>query len=178
MSIFFVSILFICFSKTTSASLPSTVNRQPSLVICQASTANYQFSRPDFYKAMEEDNKELVKAQLKELKSAPPELKDAFMGTMIMKQAGFGGAAATKLHLFKEGHKMLETAIRQNPGNAEFRFLRLMIQEHAPGVLGYKNDIQKDSEFIRKSYKSLPEEVQHAIADYNKKSKLLKLEVS
>jgi len=174
MRIYFISILFACLLKSTPDIPRSTINRQPSIVNHQPSTIN----RPAFYKAMEKDNKELVNEQLTELKLAPADLKDAFMGTMIMKQAGLGGSPTTKLHLFKEGHKMLETAIKQNPDNAEFRFLRLMIQENAPGVLGYKNDMRKDSEFIRKSYKLLPEDVQHAIADYNKKSKVLKLEVS
>ena len=73
---------------------------------------------------------------------------------------------------------MLEAAIKQDPDNAEFRFLRLIVQEHAPGALGYKTDIEKDSEMIRKYYKSLPEEVQHTIEDYSKKSKFLKLDVS
>ena len=73
---------------------------------------------------------------------------------------------------------MLEGAIKKNPDNAEFRFLRLMVQEYAPGILGYKNDTEKDSEYIRKSYKSLPGEVQQAIANYSKKSKLLMLDVS
>ena len=73
---------------------------------------------------------------------------------------------------------MLEEAIKRDPDNAEFRFLRLVIQEHAPGFLGYKGNIEKDCAYIRKYYKSLPDEVQQTIADYNKKSKFLKLDVS
>ncbi len=116
--------------------------------------------------------------QLTELKTAPVEIKDAFTGAMLMKKASFTGPPSTKLHLFREGHKMLEDAIKKEPDNAEFRFLRLIIQEHAPGILGYKNDLQKDSDMIRKSYKSLPEDVQQIMADYSKKSKFLKLDVS
>jgi hypothetical protein len=127
---------------------------------------------------MEENNKTLVNTQLEELKTAPDDIRDAFMGAMIMKKASIGGAPSTKLHLFKEGRRMLEKAIKEDPDNAEFRFLRLMVQEHAPGALGYKNDVEKDCEFIKKSYKSLPGEVQVTIADYSKKSKFLKLEVS
>jgi hypothetical protein len=127
---------------------------------------------------MEENNKTLVNDQLTELKSAPADLQEAFMGAMLMKKASFTGPASTKLHLFKAGRKMLEAAIKQDPGNAEFRFLRLMVQEHAPGALGYKNDVEKDCLYIRKSYKSLTDEVQRVIADYSKKSKFLKLEVS
>jgi hypothetical protein len=167
---------------TASAVKPSTVNRHPSAVNRQPSTIIRQpsipLNRPAFYKAMQENDKALVNAQLDELKTAPEDIRPAFMGAMIMKKAGMGGTPPAKLHLFKEGRKMLETAIRQDPGNAEYRFLRLMVQEHSPAVLGYKNDMEKDSEYIRKSYKSLPEEVQQVIDDYSKNSKVLKLGVS
>jgi len=135
-------------------------------------------NRPAYYKAMQGDNKELVNAQLSELNGGSETVRDAFIGAMTMKKAGLGGSPITKLHLFKVGHKMLEAAIIKDPNNAEFRFLRLMIQEHAPGILGYKNEINTDSEYIKKMYKTLPDDVQHAITDYSKKSKYLKLGVS
>jgi hypothetical protein len=135
-------------------------------------------NRAAFYKAMEESNKYLVNAQLKELQTVPVEIKGAFTGALLMKKAGFNAPPAIKLRQFKEGRKMLETAIRDYPENTEFRFLRLIIQEHAPGVLGYKNDLEKDSEFIQKSYKSLPDDLQQIMISYSKKSKFLKLEVS
>jgi len=171
MKLFFLSI-FLFFSHlgikaNISHRQPPTANRQPPTV-----------NRSAFYKAMEENNKDLVNAQLKELQTAPAEIQDAFTGALLMKKAGFNAPPAIKLRLFKSGRKMLEAAIRDNPENTEFRFLRLIIQEHAPGVLGYKNDIEKDSEFIQKSYKSLPDELQQIMASYSKKSKFLKLEVS
>jgi hypothetical protein len=147
----------------------------------QLSTAScqlYIIDRTAFYKAMEESNKELVNAQLKELQMAPADIQDAFTGALLMKKASFNAPPAIKLRLFKAGRKMLEAAIRDDPENTEYRFLRLIIQEHAPGVLGYKNDIEKDSEFIQKSYKLLPDELQQIIVSYSKKSKFLKLEVS
>jgi hypothetical protein len=150
--------------------LPSTVNRQPS-------TSN-GLNREAFYKAMEENKKDLVNAQLEELKSAPEESYSAFLGAMLMKRASFPAAAGVKLRYFKQGHKMLEAAIKKEPENAEYRLLRLMVQEHAPGVLGYRDDIQKDCELIRKSYKSQSPEIQEYIGAYNKKSKFLKLDVS
>jgi len=135
-------------------------------------------NRAAYYKAMESESKTLVDAQISELNSAPANVKNAFLGAMIMRKAGIGGGPSAKLKLFKQGHKLLEDAIAKDPKNAEFRFLRLIIQENAPGILGYKSDEQKDSELIRKSYKSLPEDLQKTIADYNKKSKVLKLQVS
>jgi hypothetical protein len=175
-----VCINAFAISRSSVNRQPSTVNRQPSTVIRQPSSADTtSFNRPAFYKAMQGNNKELVNAQLTELKSLEPKnAQNAFLGAMTMKKAGLGGSPPAKLHLFKEGHKMLEAAILEDPNNAEFRFLRLLIQENAPGVLGYKNNEEKDCEMIRKSYKSLPPDLQHVIADYNKKSKLLKLEVS
>src|ERR1700682_3380670 len=152
------------------AAIGSTRSTEPeSLTIGRRSSKNLstELNRSAFYKAMKENNKELVNSQIDQLKSVPFDIRGAFLGTMIMKKAGLIGIPAIKLHLFREGHQMLEAAIRHDPDNAEYRFLPLMIQEHAPGILGYKNDVEKDSEYISKSYKSLPEEVQHAIADYS-----------
>lgn len=134
--------------------------------------------RTTFYQAIRQDKKDLINNQLKKLKAVSPGIRQAFEGAMIMKKAGIGGNPITKLNLFKQGHKELEAAIKKEPDNAEFRFLRLIIQENSPGFLGYKDNLEGDSEYIRKSYKSLPGEVQRAIADYNKKSKVLKLQVS
>jgi hypothetical protein len=171
MKLFFLSIFLFFSYLVIKANIlhhqPSTVNRQ-----------RFSVNRTAFYKAMEESNKDLVNAQLKELQTAPDEIRDAFTGALLMKKAGFNAPPAIKLHLFKEGHKMLEAAIRMYPENAEFRFLRLIVQEHAPGVLGYKSDLEKDNEFIEKSYKSLPDELQQIMVSYSKKSKFLKLEVS
>jgi hypothetical protein len=160
----------------------STVNCQLSTTNRQLPPANHQpptdLNRAAFYKAMESDSKTLVDAQISELNSAPEDVKNAFLGAMYMRKAGIGGNPASKLKLFKQGRKLLEEAIAKDPKNTEFRFLRLIIQENAPGVLGYKNDEQKDSEIIRNSYFSLPDDLQKAIANYNKKSKVLKLQVS
>ncbi len=184
MNLFLMIVFLINASSNTTAikqnqwlksnSRRSTVNGHRSTITHNLSIV----SRTSYYKALEENNKDLVNTQLTELKTAPDEIRDGLTGAMLMKKASFFAAAATKLHLFREGHKMLEDAIKKDPENAEFRFLRLIIQEHAPGVLGYKNDLQNDSELIRKSYKSLPEELQQIMIAYSKKSKFLKLEVS
>ena len=39
--------------------------------------------------------------------------------------------------------------------NVEYRFLRLPIQEHAPKIIKYQKDIQKDKEMIIREYKNL-----------------------
>lgn len=136
------------------------------------------FNRGAFYKAMQVDKMDQVNAQLDQIKTAELKDKDAFEGALIMKKAGLSSGAGKKLKIFKSGHAKLESAIQRDPGNVEFRFLRLMVQENAPGILGYKKELDKDSELVRKGYKKLPEEVQHAVVDYNKKSKILKLQDS
>jgi len=175
-----VNILLICFAGSSSAAI--VIPSDNKLVHSQLSAVNNKLTsdlnRAAFYKAIQSDNKILVDAQISELNSIPANIKDAFLGAMTMRRAGIGGNPVSKLKLFKKGHKLLEAAIKQDPNNTEYRFLRLMIQENAPGILGYKIDEEKDSEYIRKSYKSLPEDLQRTIADYNKTSKILKLQVS
>jgi hypothetical protein len=140
--------------------------------------AQSDFSRQAFYKAMASDQKEVINAEMAAVQKAPARDKEAFEGALTMKKASFGGSPSKKLNLFKQGRQKLEAAIKQEPDNAEYRFLRLLVQENAPGFLGYKDDLKNDSEVIRKSYKSLPPEVQDAIADYSKKSKILKNKIS
>ncbi len=135
-------------------------------------------NRPTYYQAMQQDKKDLVNQELKTLKAEPLSARQAFEGALIMKKAGLGGNPVQKLNLFKQGHNELEAAIKKDPKNVEFRFLRLIIQENAPRMLGYKDQLTTDSEYIKKSYKTLPDEVQRAIEDYSKKSKILKLQVS
>jgi hypothetical protein len=141
-------------------------------------TTSNGLNRQVYYQAMEGNNRSLVDSELVYLRKDATGNLGAFTGALIMKKAGMGGSATTKLHLFKQGHQMLEAAIKQDPDNTEYRFLRLMIQENAPGFLGYKNDLEKDSAYIRKTYKSLPSDLQQAILRYNKKSKVLKLDLS
>jgi hypothetical protein len=144
-------------------------------LLVRSSLYNAGLNRSAYYKAMQEDNKGLINAQLEELKQAPSSERDAFMGAMTMKKAGLGGNPITRLNLFLEGHKLLEDAISQNPFNAEFRFLRVMIQENAPGFLGYNDDVNKDVQYINKLFKTLSNDLQLTIAQYAKRSKVLRI---
>lgn len=135
------------------------------------------FNRKDFYSAMASGSVQTVNEQINLLKNSPliPLTdKAAFEGALLMKKAGLVAGGGKKLNLFKEGHKKLEGVIKKDDDNAEYKFLRLMIQEHAPGILGYKDDLKKDSAYIRQSYKKLPAEIQEAIINYSKNSKILK----
>jgi hypothetical protein len=151
------------------------------LLLCQLGAAlktgaqeKPAFDKLVFYKSMATDKKAEVDAELNLLQRAGIPGLEAYVGALTMKKAEFAGIPSKKLNLFKSGHRKLESAIKNEHENAEYRFLRLMIQENAPAVLGYKNDIKADSEYIRKSYKNLPEDIQQVIIDYSKKSKTLR----
>ena len=77
------------------------------------------------------------------------------------------------MNLFKSGKAKLEGVIAKDSTNAEFRFFRLQIQEHAPKFLKYHDELENDRQYIRKAFKGLPADVQQVIMDYSKKSKIL-----
>lgn len=136
--------------------------------------AQSAYNKEGFYDAMATDQLQQIDLQLKEVQKATGTDKQALVGTLTMKKAGLISGAGKKLKLFKAGHKELEAAISEDKENVEYRFMRLMIQEHAPGILGYKEEIQTDSDYIRKSFKNLPDPVQQAIIHYaREKSKVL-----
>lgn len=129
------------------------------------------FSRADFYLAISSDKLETISEQ-QEIAKATGNI--GFEGALLMKKAGLVKKVGEKLSLFKEGHKLLDEAIKKDELNAELRFLRLMIQEHAPGILKYKGDIDSDSAFLLKNFNQLQPETQKAVISYSKTSRVLK----
>ena len=133
-----------------------------------------QIDRTGFYDAMGSDKLELVINQQQLIESSVIINREAFEGALMMKKAALVGNPGQKLSLFRSGHKMLDAAIKRDSSNAEFRFLRLMIQEHAPGMLKYKGDIESDSSLIKKGFNQLHPATRKAVIEYSKKSKILK----
>ena len=136
--------------------------------------AQTEFKRSAFYKVMANGTEAGINQQLVVLKLSSIAEKDALEGALLMKKAGLVNGPKKKLNLFKDGHKKLEALFKKDSLNVEFRFLRLMIQEHAPGIVGYKKDLENDGGYIRKNFKKLSPVVQQAVIDYSKKSKVLK----
>jgi hypothetical protein len=100
--------------------------------------------------------------------------KEAYEGALLMKKAGLVANAKEKLSLFKSGRSKLESAISKNTDNTEYRFLRVVIQEHAPRIVKYKNELEEDAKLIRNNFKNLSAFLQQVINDYSKKSTVLK----
>jgi hypothetical protein len=101
--------------------------------------------------------------------------KEAYAGALKMKQAETQKTPKEKLGFFKEGKIMLESAIATHPKNAEYRFLRIMIQENAPKILKYQHNLKEDGIFVKEHYLSLSSEIKNAVIAYSKTSNNLKL---
>jgi hypothetical protein len=134
-----------------------------------------QFNKGKYYQAISSENVELVDQQLDLLNKLKFADKKGFEGALLMKKAGLILNPAEKLSLFKTGHKKLEAAIKDSGENVELRFLRLIIQENAPGILNYNDDLESDSIYISQKYKKLPDNIQKVIIDYSRKSEILAL---
>ena len=81
--------------------------------------------------------------------------------------------AKEKLATFRSGATRLETSLAADTANVEYHFLRLIIQEHAPKITKYHDQLKEDSEFVRLHYKELPAALQRVIKDYSRTSSAL-----
>jgi hypothetical protein len=93
---------------------------------------------------------------------------------LLMKKAGMMAKPKDKISFFKSGRTKLEAAIAAEKDNVEYRFLRLIMQEHAPKIVKYRNELEEDSKLIKTNFNKLSAQLQQLITDYSKKSKVLK----
>jgi hypothetical protein len=98
----------------------------------------------------------------------------AYKGAMLMKKSLLLRTPESKLNAFKSGHKLLEDAITKSPSNPELRFLRLVIQEHAPEFLKYNINIKEDKKLVIEKYQEIDTLVQAFIFKYSSVSANLK----
>ena len=109
----------------------------------------------------------------KQVATVIKDMKMGYTGALLMKEADLVKRPKRKLDLFIAGRKLLETALLTDYENTEFHFLRLTVQEHAPRVVRYHSDIERDKSFIIANFKNLSPVVQKAILDYCRESKVL-----
>jgi hypothetical protein len=128
----------------------------------------------EFYRVFSSGTLEEVNIGIKNLGSARHLSKiNAYQGAMLMKKAVLEKTPEAKLSTFKKGYGLLEAEISKSPQNAEFRFLRLAIQEHAPEILKYNKNLQDDRNIVIVGYKNLDPLIQEFILQYGVKSKVL-----
>ena len=133
-----------------------------------------QIERSVFYKTLSSGDESLIDKTIAELEAEKSTSRNkAYVAALTMKKAGFVKGAGEKLKVFKEGARVLEQEIKIQPDNAEYRFLRLTIQEHAPKILKYNKQIDEDKRAVVAAYSKLHPNVQSAVADYAKNSKVL-----
>lgn len=85
--------------------------------------------------------------QLRQHNSTDPILK-AYQGISLAATASQSMNPMTKWNRFSEGRKLIETAISEQPDNAEIRMLRFGLQTGSPSFLGYSSEIDQDALFI------------------------------
>src|SRR5215472_11643858 len=135
-----------------------------------------EFDKTNFYQILKSGTTGEIDKELSEIDASSLKNKDAFTGALLMKKAGLLKVPKEKLNNFKKGAKKLETVIQADSSNVEYRFLRLIIQEHAPKAVKYNSKIGTDADFIKKNYKQLSPDVQKILIDYSQTSKALKPE--
>jgi hypothetical protein len=134
------------------------------------------FSKTEYFKVFSGNDETGVTKMVEKLKKTNESSdQTAYLGALKMKQAEFLKTPKEKLELFKEGKGLLEKMISKNSSNAEYRFLRLLIQENAPKVLKYNDKVQEDAKFITSQYAYLNPDVKTAVLNYSKKSSSLKI---
>ncbi|MEO6631080.1 MAG: hypothetical protein ABIN13_05135 [Mucilaginibacter sp.] len=138
--------------------------------------AQQKFEKAEFYKVMDEGDLAAINNQIDIVQASSSPYKEGYEGALLMRKAGKVPVPAQKLKFFKAGRIKLETALLADNDNTEYHFLRLAIEEHAPKIVKYHFDIEKDKAIVLKNFKSLPQSVQKAIIDYCKNSKVLHAE--
>lgn len=68
---------------------------------------------------------------------------------MEMKQAEYIFNPVTKLKIFKKNKNNLNVLIEENPNDVHLRYIRLVLQENTPGILGYNDFIEEDKLFLK-----------------------------
>lgn len=131
-----------------------------------------EIDRAAFYAAFSSEDAVSIDEQLSTI---TPEnaLSKAFSGALLMKKAGIIKGPKEKLDTFKAGKELLDSAITSEPQNAEFRFLRLVIQEQAPAILNYNDKKKEDAALVVNTYSDFPEVVKNFVRSYAQTSSTL-----
>lgn len=132
-----------------------------------------EFDKKAFYKIIENGNVDDIDKEIIAVTNSDMPEKEAYRGTLLMRKAGLVKSAVAKMDNFRSGAIRLERAIRDDKTNVEFRFLRLMIQEHAPKITKYRNKLSDDKEYIKANFSKLEPSVQDIVKDYSKTSTIL-----
>jgi len=131
--------------------------------------------KTEFYKAFSSTSEVSIDAMLTKLGTeTESSLTHAYQGALYMKKAEFVKGVGGKVKTFKKGAHLLENEIKKNPDNAEYRFLRLAIQEHAPKILHYDKNLDEDKTAVTNGFTKFNASLKSVVTNYAKDSKILK----
>src|ERR1700761_964914 len=90
-----------------------------------------RFDRAEFYAVIKKGDKAAINNEIDLVTASDVKEKEAYEGFLLMRKAGLMAIPAEKLKFFKKGRIKLETAIANDADNAEYHFLRFIIEENA-----------------------------------------------
>jgi hypothetical protein len=73
----------------------------------------------------------------------------AYVIALEMKKAEYKFFPVDKIAIFLKQKKRLQNYIDQYPENIHLRYVRLILQEKTPAILGYKTNIEEDLSFLK-----------------------------
>lgn len=76
-----------------------------------------------------------------------PEAK-GYTAAMILMKSRYVKGPFAKLKFFKQGKKILDNDILENPDCIEIRYIRFLMQKQIPDFLRYNKNIEEDFKFI------------------------------
>lgn len=94
------------------------------------------------------DTKKSEKLFIKNYKSSHNPSILAYVIAIEMKQAEYSINPFSKLKTFNRSKKKLNKLIINYPENIHLRYIRLVIQEKTPRILGYNKYIKEDKHFL------------------------------
>ncbi|MGY8988425.1 MAG: hypothetical protein ACKVG7_07690 [Flavobacteriales bacterium] len=134
-------------------------------------------NKTEFYSYFKSNDKKSIAVGIKFISNMPDSnIKNAYLGTLIIKSAQYSKLVSDKLKIFKKGKSLLDNAIKEDPSNIEFRFLRFVLQESCPALLHYKTNLKEDKLLICEKHNTLELTVKNEINSYCIDSALLSIE--
>jgi hypothetical protein len=105
---------------------------------------------PDFVAEYHElDAKKAELTYIANYKNSKEVSIQGYVVSLQMKQAKYKTMPWSKLKVFNTNKNKLEELISKNPNNVHLRYVRLVIQENTPNILGYTSSIKKDKQFLK-----------------------------
>lgn len=144
------------------------------LMITLFTLVNFTVEKDELYDTLSGESVQSINILITDLEQQKStSINNAYKGALISKKANFEKSAAKKIKTFKIGVELLETEIKKNPKQIEFRFLRLCIQENCPKILKYNKNITEDAKLIASNFKTQSKQLKTIISNYAKSSKAL-----